>query len=659
MTVRETLMHNARTIPRLWLGATAAIVLAIAGCAPLQPTDEAKQEPSRDPRAEQARDAADAGRLGEAIKLFEAAARDADGTEAERYWLRAGLLHMRQGNRLRARQALVRTDADPAADDVSPLRRLLSTELRLTDDASEALSALDGGPPEALPEDLHEYWLAAQAEALRATEQPLEAARVRERRQRLLTAGALASANRETLWQDLLAIPLPRLRSQVPAQPDIFGGWLELAYAVRTHRLRPAGIREAVDAWYDRYPEHPARVSAFAEVVTERAIERVRPPQRVAVLLPLSGRYSTFGEAVQNGLVTAYYAARGEAAPELRVYDVGTDGRDPAAAYQEAVDRGVDLVIGPLTKPNIDAIASRDDHRVPMLALNRIEGSGDTATDGIFQFGLAPEDDAREAARLMQGKGWQNVVALAPDTDWGERVLDAFRAAFETAKGQVLETARYRDDAQDFSGPIRAILNLDASRARYQRLQRVLRRRLSFDPRRRQDVDGIFLAAFPRQARLIKPQIRFHRGIGLPTVATSHAYGGYPSPEDNKDLNDLIVVDTPWTLRAPLASKLASEQAAATNAWPSQARNHPRLLALGADAFRLAGPVDVLAHEPTLDMPGLTGRLQVTQERIVHRRLPAGRFQGGLLTPLVPTSDEGAGETSGKQQRQPAPRPTP
>jgi outer membrane PBP1 activator LpoA protein len=637
-------MDNARTIVRPWLAAIAAIGLAVGGCAPLQPTEEPDPEPSRDPRIEQARDAADAGRLRDAIELFEAAATEADGFTAQRYWLRAGLLHARQGNRLRARQALVRTDADPAAADVGALRRLLNARLRLEDDATEALDAVAGGPPEALPQDVQEYWLATQAQALRANDQPLQAARVRHQRQGLLTAGALASANREALWQDLLAIPMPELRNRVPAKPDNFGGWLELAHAVRTNRLSPGDIREAVDAWYGRYPDHPARVTAFAEVATERAIERVAPPERIAVLLPLSGRYGAFGQAVQNGLVTSYYTLGDDEAPELRIYDVGANGRDPEAAYQEAVDRGVDLVIGPLTKPNLEAVMSRDDHPVPVLALNRVDDTGGDRAEGLYQFGLAPEDDAREAARLMQGMGWQNVVALAPDTEWGARVLDAFQAAFEASDGQVLESARYRNDAQDFSGPIRAVLNLDDSEARYQRLRRVLRRSLTFEPRRRHDVDGVFLAAFPNQARLIKPQIRFHRGIGLPTVATSHAYGGFPSREDNQDLDDLMIVDTPWTLQAPLPPDLSRVQEAATNAWPGQARNQPRLLALGADAFRLAGPLDVLADEPTLDIPGLTGRLGVTADQVVHRQLPAGRFQEGFVTPVVPPfrSDEAA-----------------
>jgi outer membrane PBP1 activator LpoA protein len=626
-------MHNLRCVRRLPVWPAAALALILAGCAsqPPEPTAETKQ----DPRIEQAREAAAAGRSREAIKLFEAAANDAEGDRADRLWLRVGLLHARDDERLKARQSLVRVDPKPTNATVRALRQLLEATLRLPDEAASSLTALEGDPPDALPDDVREYWLASQARALAATDQPMAAARVRQQRQGLLTAGARASANRNALWGLIMDIPMASLREAVPARPDTFGGWLELGHAIRTNRLDTGAMRDAVDAWYERYPEHPAQQTTFAEIAYERAAKQANPPERIAVLLPLSGRLESVGQAVQNGLMTAYYASEADTRPELIIYDVGEDGRDPGTAYEEAVERGVDLVVGPLTKPAVEAVSQRDDYPVPVLALNRVQQPG---TGELYQFGLAPEDDAREAARLMQDMGWRNVVALTPNDNWGMRILDTFLATYEEGDRGVLETARYRRGAEDFSDPIKAILNLDASEDRYYRLRRTLQRSLKFEPRRRRDVDAIFMGAFPEAARLIKPQIRFHRGIGIPVVATSHAYNGFPRPDANKDIDNLIVVDTPWTLGSPVIPALARAQDTATSTWPAQARRHPRLMALGVDAFRLAGPVDVLAEEPTLELPGLTGSLSVDADRLIHRQLRAGRFRDGLVTPLIPLS---------------------
>jgi len=653
-------MHTRPRV-RLPICLIALAALLIGGCATQQP-DSTPTEEQTDPRIDQAKQAAQAGRLQEAIEAFEAAARDADGALADRLWLRAGLLHAREGERNAARRSLVRVDADPEPSGVAAIRRLLATTLRLDDDPSQALAAVDTEPPKALPQDLAEYWLETRARALRQTGNPMRAARTREARQRLLTAGPLKTANRDALWDDLMAIPLEALRAAVPARPDTFGGWLELAYAVRTNRLRPAELRDAIDDWYERYPDHPARQSAFAEVIAERATNKATPPERVAVLLPLSGQLSEVGRAIQNGLMTSYYATQPSRQPELVVFDVGADGRDATAAYNEAADRGVDLVIGPLTKSAIETIADLDEHPVPILGLNRLENPQDGPA-ALYQFGLAPEDDAREAARLMQRRGWHDVVALTPDNDWGRRVLKAFEAVVEQRDGHLLESAPYRDEAQDFGAPIKAALNLDASERRHRRLRRTLGSSIQLEPRRRQDVDAIFMAAFPQQARLIKPQLRFHRAIDVPTVATSHAYQGQPAPSQDKDINGLIIVDTPWTLGTPLASKLAKQRDMARATWPDQARNHPRLMALGIDAFQLSASMEALADEPTLSLPGLTGRLSIDDMRLVHRGLQAGMFKDGVVNPLgdpggepetAPDSDQANAGDGGARTR-PAP----
>src|SRR5690606_40405590 len=68
---------------------------------------------------------------------------------------------------------------------------------------------------------------------------------------------------------------------------------------------------------------------------------------------------------------------------------------------------------------------------------------------------------------------------------------------------------RRSSDLQDFSRPIRALLNLDRSEQRRARLAANLGIELGFEPRRRQDADMIFLYAPNRGvARLLAPALR-------------------------------------------------------------------------------------------------------------------------------------------------------
>ncbi|MDZ7810409.1 MAG: penicillin-binding protein activator [Arhodomonas sp.] len=137
-------------------------------------------------------------------------------------------------------------------------------------------------------------------------------------------------------------------------------------------------------------------------------------------------------------------------------------------------------------------------------------------------------------------------MLLTPRNDWGERVAGAYRDGFREAGGEIIESATYDPEAADHSDTLEALFNLDASQRRYRALRDHLRRSLEFTPYRRQDMEAVFLAAFPRQARLLLPQIRFHHGLQVPVYATSDAD---PRPADasaHQDLEGLRLVTVPW-----------------------------------------------------------------------------------------------------------------
>ena len=73
---------------------------------------------------------------------------------------------------------------------------------------------------------------------------------------------------------------------------------------------------------------------------------------------------------------------------------------------------------------------------------------------------------------------------------------------------------------------------------------------LEFEPRRRQDIDIVFMAAFPAGARQLMPQLAFHHGADLPVHATSHVWSGVPDPANDRDLDGVVFGDMPW-LAAP------------------------------------------------------------------------------------------------------------
>ena len=191
----------------------------------------------------------------------------------------------------------------------------------------------------------------------------------------------------------------------------------------------------------------------------------------------------------------------------------------------------------------------------------------------------------------------------------------------------------YDESANDFSSTLTPLLGLTSSEHRYQTLKRVIGRAAEFEPRRRQDLDFIFVVARPLKARQLVPQLKFHRSGDLPIIATSHAYAGYENSQQDIDLNGLIINDIPWVFDS--LARLDSAYAVLQTENPSNSFNALiRLYALGADAYRLTNQLNSLRRSSSLGIQGATGTLSVDELGYIRRKLQAGKFKDGKIQAL-------------------------
>ncbi|WP_435104677.1 penicillin-binding protein activator [Arhodomonas sp. AD133] len=605
-------------------------VLTLGGCAT---TPSPAPSPAQSTPAQEAEELAAAGRSEAAAQRFERAARTADDSAtADRYRLRAALLYLDAGRGSRSRGLLAaarRSEGLSQARDTQAMATLL--EVRLDESLPppkiiETLSPV----PEALPAPVAAAWLETLAAAELDAGQALQAARHRVQRSTLIGRRGRDTAVSEGVWAALQRVPQETLRGQVPAvRPDRFGAWLELAWAVRGNSADRNAVESAVAAWRRRYPDHPAH--AFIDELMAKLGERLSAPENVTLLLPLSGDLGDVGRAIRDGFLTSLYALPANKRPALEILDTQGTAAGATAAYRRAPSGSA--VVGPLTKDAVRAVLAQHAGERLLLALNTVATQGTTAN--AYQFGLSPEDDARTAAEAAWNAGIERAVLLAPQGAWGDRVANAYQQAFSAVGGGILETARYDGDGADYSDTLRRLFNLDVSERRYRELRRVLNRDLQFEPSRRADMQALFIAAFPREARLIVPQVRFHHGLDLPVYATSHAY---PKPADDaarQDLEALRLVELPWLMDSAVDdTALAELQQTAMARWPESARNMPELVALGVDAGRLIQRVGTLALAPGRAIRGATGRLTLGSDGVVHRTPMVVTVTGDGLKPL-------------------------
>jgi outer membrane PBP1 activator LpoA protein len=249
--------------------------------------------------------------------------------------------------------------------------------------------------------------------------------------------------NQFAIWESLNRLTdteLQTLRTTSP--PDPMSGWMELVELTRLYLQQPDALADVIPHWQQRYPNHPARKVFIPELLKSmRAAGQA--PERLALLLPLNGKLADAASAIRDGVFAAWYdTPAASSRPSIQVYDSGATPEDTVAAYQQAITDGTQFIIGPLRKESVHALATLPQLAAPVLALNQIE---DTAlfNTALYQFGLAPEDEAREVARLAWREGFTRTIALLPDTDWGERVYAAFATEWQQLGGEILEAERY------------------------------------------------------------------------------------------------------------------------------------------------------------------------------------------------------------------------
>ncbi len=614
-------MKQASTIRRLFC--SAAVLLTLSACATLPAPEEGSPLAAL---LEKARDAEDSGSYAVAAREYLGLAALGDERHQYEQLLNAAEAFYRGNFLVQAKSTLTSLPAEALSPQQLTRRQTLTAAIAVTErDPRAALEALKNAErpdtPAALRAEIHQLRAMAHAQAGNV----LDAARERIALAPLLNDPEAARRNDQLLWQSLLSLPPATLDAVHPAPPpDTFGGWLALARIAKLPLSQTLNADQRLVEWRRNYPQHPASEALIASLLARQPERLQQQPGHLALLLPLSGGFAKAAEAVRDGFLAAYYQrAQSDYQPVIQIYDSGENPAEIAQVYARAVAAGAEFVVGPLSKEAVTALSQSPNLTVPVLALNYSDDA-QSAPAHFFQFGLAPEDEARQVAERAWLEGHSHAVAIVPAGDWGARVLHAFETQWRQLGSSVVETQTYEANENDFSVPLRRLLNIDESENRARALRAALQTDLKFEPRRRQDVDFIFMAAFPRQARQIPSQLKFFYAGDLPIYATSHIYQGRPDLVKDRDLDGVSFTDIPWLLDDDTSPLRQAVEAA----WPN-AGSLRRLQALGADAYQLIPYLDLLRGSSHEEFSGASGRLTVGNDNRVRRTPLWARFSKG------------------------------
>lgn len=334
-------------------------------------------------------------------------------------------------------------------------------------------------------------------------------------------------------------------------------------------------------------------------------------PKTIALLVPLQGNLAAAGQAIRDGFLAAYNDAPADARPtKVNVVDASENIQ---VAYDEAVQQGADFIVGPLAKPQVQDLAQMSNLSVPTLSLNYLD-PGQSAPSNLYQFGLSPFDEARQAAAAAWQDNHRSTLIIVPAGSWGQSVAQAFQEQWQAMGGKVVDTLYFTNTNQALTAQIKQFLHFKQADKKSV-------------GQRRQDFDVIFLAADAMTARQVRPLLKFYYAGNEPVYATSLIYdGGLQHANLDNDLNGVIFCDTPWTFDADVMGHLKQqlEQANEVNF-----QRNARLYALGIDAYQIIMHLKRLKDSSLQTLSGTTGVLYLNNQQRIVRQLLCGEFQGG------------------------------
>lgn len=558
-------------------------------------------------------------------------ARRSPSPEAEGYQLDAVALLLEAGS-INEAQTLLTEIRTPGIlpEELQVRYRLAQISVALAQEQPAlALQGLDNPlfeSVETLTPDLQIEVRQLRADTMFQSQQYLAAVRERIQLAPLLAQDARI-ANNNAIWEILSSASGSAL-TNAGNNVDSYElrGWLELLRLVSSNQYNIQTQMSAMDQWLNTWTQHSAstRLPDALNIIYEIWQNR---PRDIALVLPIQ---EPLGKAISEGLLSAYYdaLAKGQDVPRIHIYDTSFR-TDVLVLYDQAVDDGADLIIGPLLKDAVRRMQrSSRPMPVPTLALNYGDPGGGTP-GGLYQFGLAPEDEIMQAADTAWAAGHRNAAVLTPTGGDYQRIQDTFVNYWEGLGGHIISVNTFAG-ANDYSAVIKRIFSIEASEARAARIRSLLpRNSIEFVPRRRQDVDFIFLLANPGEGRQIKPTLSFYFAGDVPVYAMPAIYDGGSNPIANRDLNGIVFNDAPWVLSSqdPLKTIV-------NDTWSAAFGPVQRLRAMGADSYRLYLRLEQMHLFPYTHLDGATGRLHMKADGGIKRELNNAVIVDGVANAL-------------------------
>lgn len=161
---------------------------------------------------------------------------------------------------------------------------------------------------------------------------------------------------------------------------------------------------------------------------------------QIGLLLPLSGDNAALGQALLQAAQLALFDLTDDHIA-LVVRDVGATPASAIAAAKDAINEGVDLILGPLLANSVRAVAPvAQNAGVNMVSFSTDRG---VAGPGVFIMGVLPSLQVERIVGYASRQGLRRLAALLPQSPYGQVVTGALQASASRANAAVVNIQFY------------------------------------------------------------------------------------------------------------------------------------------------------------------------------------------------------------------------
>lgn len=442
----------------------------------------------------------------------------------------------------------------------------------------------------------------------------------------------------------------------------VMSGFRALSQIIENSSLSDNDRQRSLQYWLAQNESHPLTAN-LPQGISAYLNQNIQELEKIAVLLPLSGRVQAQGNAIKEGIMSAFFAELtlvqesnpSAQLPTIHFYDTGSQSNQFADENITPVHLAqYDIVIGPLLREHVAAVRSFNLPESVMVFLNRVplvsaptiaentEGNSQLEFPNVADntakvyFALAPEDEAKQLANLMKERGVTTPIIINNTSSVSNRMVDAFNeqwiALNQANDISTPRTVNFTDNKSLRIG-ITDALDVLQSQRRIRQVSNLTSEVVHSVTRNRRDVDAFVVFAQPQELELLNPIIEASISLfterTIPVFASSYSYQHQLNKNSVRDLRNVVFVDMPFLMPTEREKELASE---VDQIWNNPPSSFLRLFAFGYDAFQFSSQIQQLAFVSHTALEGKTGRLTVNEAFQVERELPSATIlENGIV----------------------------